>query len=113
MSLSAGMDRSKIHAIRCALSSGPYLTSWIQRPYETASSFGLMTMKHQRMESTKGTAKTLAIWDLREQNQFADYLSHLSTYLNRSHVKGTMAAESSETGGEGSPEVQQQVYDEC
>ena len=55
----------------------------------------------------------LAIWVPREQNQFADYLSHLSTYLNRSNVYGTMAAESSETGGEGSREVQQQVYDEC
>jgi hypothetical protein len=59
LSLSAGMDRSKIHAIRCTLSSGLYLTSRIQHPYETASSSGLMTMKRQRMESTKKTAKTL------------------------------------------------------
>jgi hypothetical protein len=55
----------------------------------------------------------LAIWVPREQNQFADYLSHLSTYLNRSHVYGTMAAEPPEAGGEGSPEIPQQVHDKC
>ena len=57
--------------------------------------------------------QTLAIWIPREQNQFADYLSHLSTYLNRSHVYGTMAAEPPEAGGEGSPEIPQQVHDKC
>lgn len=41
----------------------------------------------------------------RESNQFADYLSHLSTYLHRSCVRGTMATELATTGGQDSPQV--------
>ena len=32
----------------------------------------------------------IALWVPRENNQFADYLSHLSTYLNRSTVYGRL-----------------------
>ena len=54
----------------------------------------------------------LAIWIPREQNQSADFLSDLSIYLNRSHVYGTMVVEPPATGGKGSPEIQQQAYDD-
>ena len=52
----------------------------------------------------------IAIWVPRESNQFADYLSHLSTYLHRSSVYGTVAAASPTTGGEDSHEVEQSIH---
>ena len=44
--------------------------------------------------------QVLALWVPREQNSFADYLSHLSTYLDRSTVSGHFRNESrpSESG---------------
>ena len=55
----------------------------------------------------------IAIWVPRESNLFADYLSHLSTYLHRSSVYGTVAAESPTTGGEDSHEVEQSIHNYC
>jgi len=52
----------------------------------------------------------IAIWVPRESNKFADYLSHLSTYLHRSSVYGTLAAESTATGGEDIHEVEQSIH---
>ena len=47
----------------------------------------------------------IAIWVPRESNQFADYLSHLSTYLH-----GIVATESPTTGGEDIHEVEQSIH---
>jgi hypothetical protein len=51
----------------------------------------------------------LALWVPRERNQLADYLSHLSTYLDRDEVAGRISqllprGHSDETGEEGSQE---------
>ena len=34
----------------------------------------------------------VALWVPREHNEYADYLSHLAVYLNRSEVRGTTRA---------------------
>ena len=101
----------RLDGSQCSLSYDHWPTSWRRRLSATVCWSGSMIMRPLLMELSKATARTpqkLGCCDRlhltssptnltssrsrsNESNQFADYLSHLSTYLHRSSVYGTTA----------------------